>query len=48
MIIALAACSVQVAKAIPAYPYPVKVKQADGTVLTILQRGDEHLSLIHI
>ena len=42
MIIALAACSVQVAKAIPAYPYPVKVKQADGTVLTILQRGDEH------
>ncbi len=42
MIIALAACSVQVAKAIPAYPYPVKVKQADGTVLTIVQRGDEH------
>lgn len=42
MIIALAACSVQVAKAIPAYPYPVKVKQADGTVLTIVQHGDEH------
>ncbi len=42
MIIALAACSVQVAKAIPAYPYPIKVKQADGTMLTILQRGDEH------
>ena len=40
--IALAACSMQVAEAMPAYPYPVKVRQADGTVLTILQRGDEH------
>ncbi len=40
--IALAACSMQVAKAIPAYPHPIKVKQADGSMLTILMRGDEH------
>ena len=42
MTIALAVCSMQVAKAISAYPYPIKVKQADGTELTILMRGDEH------
>ncbi len=42
MTIALAACTVQVARAIPAYPRPIKVKQADGTELTILMRGDEH------
>ncbi len=40
--IALAACSAQVVEAMPAYPYPVQVRQADGTMLTILQRGDEH------
>ncbi len=28
--------------AIPAYPKPLKVKQADGSWLTIQMRGDEH------
>ena len=28
--------------AIPAYPKPLKVKQADGSWLTVMMRGDEH------
>ncbi len=27
--------------AVPAYPYPVKIKQADGTEITVRLRGDE-------
>ena len=32
----------QSAQAVPAYPYPMKVRQADGTFVTVLLRGDEH------
>lgn len=32
----------QGAMAMPANPKPYKVKQADGTTITIIQRGDEH------
>ena len=32
----------QMAKAIPAYPHPIKVTQPDGTVITIRLHGDEH------
>lgn len=28
--------------AVPAYPYPVVIKQADGSELTIVRQGDEH------
>ena len=28
-------------QAVPAYPYPVEVRQPDGTVLTLRLRGDE-------
>lgn len=35
-------CFVQTTFAIPAYPKPLKVKQADGSWLTIQMRGDEH------
>lgn len=38
----LVACFVQTTFAIPAYPKPLKVKQADGSWLTIQMRGDEH------
>lgn len=27
--------------AVPAYPYPVKIEQADGTTLTVILKGDE-------
>lgn len=37
-----AVCLSQTAVAVPAYPHPMKVTQADGTTLTILLRGDEH------
>lgn len=42
-----AVCTVQTAVAVPAYPRPITVTQADGTKLTILLRGDErsHLTL---
>ena len=32
------------ASAMPAYPRPVKVTQPDGTQVTVLLRGDEHLN----
>jgi len=35
--------SLSVAKAVPAYPKPVKVTQPDGSVLTIQMHGDEYL-----
>lgn len=38
----LVVCFVQTTYAIPAYPKPLKVKQADGSWLTIQMRGDEH------
>lgn len=38
----LVVCFVQTTFAIPAYPKPLKVKQADGFWLTIQMRGDEH------
>lgn len=38
----LAAASVGESLAVPAYPWPIKVKQPDGTVLTIRILGDEH------
>ena len=34
--------SVSLAKAAPAYPFPITVTQPDGTQLTILLHGDEH------
>ncbi|MDO4160596.1 MAG: hypothetical protein Q4D41_09085 [Prevotellaceae bacterium] len=37
-----ALCIGQNAFAVPAYPRPITVRQADGTTLTILLRGDEH------
>lgn len=37
-----AVCFAQTAVSVPAYPYPKKVKQADGTYITIITRGDEH------
>lgn len=38
----MAACISQSAIAVPAYPHPMKVTQADGTTITVLLRGDEH------
>lgn len=38
----LVVCFVQTTFATPAYPKPLKVKQADGSWLTIQMRGDEH------
>lgn len=38
----LVVCFVQTTFAIPAYPKPLKVKQADGSWLTIQMHGDEH------
>lgn len=35
-------CFVQATFAIPAYPKPLKVKQADGSWITIQMHGDEH------
>ena len=35
-------CLVQATLAIPAYPYSRKVKQADGSWLTVVVRGDEY------
>lgn len=29
-------------KAVPAYPRPIQVRQPDGTLVTVCQRGDEH------
>jgi len=31
-------------EAVPAYPYPIKTTQPDGSELTIIQRGDERMS----
>lgn len=38
----LVVCFVQATFAIPAYPKPLKVKQADGSWITIQMHGDEH------
>lgn len=38
----LVVCFVQATFAIPAYPKPLKVKQADGFWITIQMHGDEH------
>lgn len=37
-----ALCMAQAALSIPADPHPKKIKQADGTEITICVRGDEH------
>lgn len=37
-----AVCFAQTAVSVPAYPFPKKVKQADGSYITITMRGDEH------
>ena len=36
-----AVCIPQAAVAVPAYPHPIKVRQADGTFITIRLKGDE-------
>lgn len=45
-IVALACCALllttQTVQAIPADPAPKRVKQADGTYITVIMRGDEH------
>lgn len=38
----ISACCLQTATAIPADPRPKQVKQPDGSILTVLMRGDEH------
>lgn len=35
-------CMAQTMQAIPAYPYPQKIKQADGSYVTVITKGDEH------
>ncbi|MBR2881712.1 MAG: hypothetical protein IKB96_05030, partial [Prevotella sp.] len=40
--IVAALCMVQAAFSIPADPHPRKVRQADGTEITICVRGNEH------
>ncbi len=44
--IALILFSFSVADASPAYPYPIKVTQPDGSVLTIRVHGDEYLNWV--
>ena len=44
---ALALSMAQVSYAVPAYPKPFKVKQADGTYITIQLRGDEFSHLAY-
>ena len=39
--LALVACLAQAAKAVSAYPGTIRVKQADGTWLSVVMRGDE-------
>lgn len=38
--------SVGKAMSVPAYPHPIKYTQPDGTVITIITCGDEHLNFI--
>ena len=42
MALALGCCAIATALAIPANPKPVKIKQPDGTEITIRIHGDEH------
>lgn len=42
LILAVSAIGALAARAIPAYPGPIKVTQPDGTTLTIQLQGDEH------
>lgn len=42
LILAVSAIGALAARAIPAYPGPIKVTQPDGTTLTIRLQGDEH------
>lgn len=35
-------CMATTMQAVPAYPYPVKVKQANGSYVTVMLKGDEH------
>ncbi len=42
LILAMSAIGALAARAIPAYPGPIKVTQPDGTTLTIQLQGDEH------
>lgn len=41
ILIALFVSSVSWIQAVPAYPYPTKIKQPDGSELTVMLRGDE-------
>lgn len=41
ILIALFVSSVSWVQAVPAYPFPTKIKQADGSELTVIMRGDE-------
>lgn len=40
--LSLVVCFGQTTLAIPAYPYPKKIQQADGSYITVTIRGDEH------
>ncbi|MGI6222715.1 MAG: M6 family metalloprotease domain-containing protein [Prevotella sp.] len=44
---AFALAATQMSYAVPAYPKPFKVKQADGTYITIQLRGDEYAHLAY-
>lgn len=41
VLLAALSCSIQEARAVKAYPYPITVTQPDGSRLTIIQHGDE-------
>lgn len=41
LIISFLILSVFQLKAVPAYPYPIKVQQPDGSYITVINRGDE-------
>lgn len=45
--LAIAALTAQTALAIPADPQPKQVRQPDGTMLTVVMRGDEHHHLLY-
>ena len=44
LLLIAAVMTAMVMQAVPAYPYPVKVKQPDGTYVTIQLHGDEWMN----
>lgn len=42
ILILLLICSFTNVKAVNAYPFPIKLNQPDGSVITVLLKGDEH------